>query len=117
MVLDGSGSTPWVENAEGYGVGEWLDLDLGATRTVTRLEIANGYGKDARYRENGRVRSLTLRFSGGESRTVALADRASLQRIDLGSVRTSSIRLIINSVYEGSRWPDTAVGDVRVIGY
>lgn len=117
MVLDGTGNTSWVENAAGYGIGEWIELQLGASRQITHLKIRNGYDKDSRYRENGRVRSFTLTFSSGETRTFSLADHPALQTFAVGPIPTSFVRLTINSVYEGSRWEDTALGDVVVIGY
>lgn len=117
MAIDGIGATPWVENAPGPGIGEWIELDLGSPRTVTRLEVSNGYDKDVRYGENGRVRAVTLRFSGGETRTFPVEDRPGVQSLSVGSVRTSMIRLVIDATYPGSRWEDTALGEVRVFGY
>jgi hypothetical protein len=117
MAIDGAGGTAWVENASGYGVGEWIELHFGAPRRVTALEFRNGYNKGARFQENGRLRSLTATFSTGETRTFSLADHPSAQRVTFAGISAQSVRLTINSVYEGSRWEDTALGDVRVIGY
>ncbi|HEU4882871.1 MAG TPA: discoidin domain-containing protein [Longimicrobium sp.] len=119
MLMDGDGSTPWVENAPGYGVGEWVELQLGVVRTVTHLQLRNGYNKGARFRENGRIRSITATFSTGDTRTFFLRDDASEQTITFEPlpIPTSFIRLTINSVYEGTRWEDTALGDVAVLGY
>lgn len=117
MVLDGDGATPWVEGVPGYGIGEWIELELGRTRRVTRIEIFNGYDKGARFRENGRVRTLTAHFSNGETRTLGLSDRAGPQTFGVGDIPASSVRLVIGSIYPGSRWEDTALGDVSVVGY
>jgi hypothetical protein len=119
MLLDGDGSTPWVENAPGYGVGEWVELRFGVVRNVSHLRLRNGYNKGARFRENGRIRSITATFSSGETRTFSLRDDTSEQTIAFEPfpIPTSFIRLTINSVYEGSRWDDTALGDVAVLGY
>lgn len=119
MLLDGDGSTPWVEDAPGYGIGEWVELELGQTRNIVQLRFRNGYDKGARFGENGRVRSITATFSSGEAHTFSLADHASEQTISFDPLPApaSSIRLTINSVYEGSRWDDTALGDVVAIGY
>jgi hypothetical protein len=117
MALDGSGGTAWVEAAPGQGIGEWIELRLGSIRQVTSLEISNGYNKGARYQENGRIRSVTAHFSGGETRSFTLADHPGPQSVEVGDVRASSVRLVINTTYAGTRWEDTALGDVRVIGF
>ena len=117
MTLDGSGGTAWVEAAPGQGIGEWIELRLGSIRQVRSLEISNGYNKGARYQENGRIRSVTAHFSGGETRTFTLEDHPGPQSVEVGDVRTSTVRLVINTTYAGTRWEDTALGDIRVIGF
>ena len=113
-VTDGSWSTVWVEGAAGDGVGEWIEIGLGRSVTVSKLGVVNGYGKGVRYLENGRVRDAVLEFSDGSTQGIHLADNNEMQYFDLRPVSTSTMRLTIRSVYPGTRWDDTAVGELRL---
>lgn len=113
-VLDGRWSTVWVEDAPGSGTGEWIEISLGQTRTIARIGVVNGYGKGPRYRENGRVRTAILTFSDGSIQQISLRDESDLQYISVQPVATSFVRLTIQSAYPGSRWDDTAIGEIRL---
>ena len=61
-LLDGDLATAWNEGADGTGVGEWVRFEFDGVIPLTRIEIANGYQKDAeRFSGNVRVKSLELR--------------------------------------------------------
>jgi hypothetical protein len=115
-VLDNDASTVWVEGAEGYGLGEWIQLDLRAPALITRLQIANGYDRGPRFYENARVERALLAFSDGTIQAVAFNDERGMQDIPISPVRTTFVRLTIQSTYSGTRWQDTAVGELRLWG-
>jgi hypothetical protein len=115
-VLDADESTVWVEGAEGDGIGEWIELELPAASRISRIDVANGYDRGVRFSQNGRVRQALLTFSDGSSQRIDLLDRRGIQTFTLSPVRTNSVRVTIRSVYPGTRWSDTAIGEIRVWG-
>jgi F5/8 type C domain len=116
MAVDGRWSTVWVEGSDGDGSGDWIELELEASVTVHRIGVVNGYGKGPRFLENGRVRDATITFTTGSWQTIRLADNNDLQYFDIAPTTTQSVRLTIASVYPGTRWSDTAIGEIRVWG-
>jgi hypothetical protein len=71
---------------------------------------------------NNRVRSATLLFSDDTQLSVTLADRRGLQTVSVSShfgtaKRTTSVKVIINSVFPGSRYDDTVLAEIEVWGY
>ncbi len=67
LAIDGSTSTFWLSLARD---GEWWQLDLGAVRELSRLEIVNGGSRAATYR---------IGFSEDGTTFSSLADMASVQ--------------------------------------
>jgi hypothetical protein len=115
-AMDGSWSTVWVEGAAGEGVGEWIEIRLGSPVTVWKIGVVNGYGKGPRYRENARIRDAELQFSDGSTQLIHLADSNDLQYFDVRPTTTTGLQLTILSVYPGTRWDDTALGELRLWG-
>ena len=111
-VLSDDPTTKWVPlKGSSNGIGEWIQINASDAQHVNGVEILNGYHKNAEtWGNNNRVKSCTLSFSDGQSKTVTLDDSMGLIKIDLDSpVSTTYIRLTINSVYHGAKWNDTAV--------
>lgn len=114
-AMDGTTETAWVEGASGSGVGESLTLDFGETCTVNTIQIWAGYQKgETLYEKNGRPERVRLTFSDGSTREAVLSDTYGMQSIDLGDVRTASIKITILSVYPGSTYSDTAISEIRL---
>ena len=104
----------WVEGVIGDGIGQWLHFDLDYPQFFSKVIIRNGYQRtDKAFRENGRVRELRLTWPDGQ-KTVLLKDVKGAQSILLkkGGLRTPWIRLEIVSVYQGSKYRDTAISSV-----
>lgn len=111
-VLSDDPTTKWVPlKGSSNGIGEWIQINASDAQHVNGIEILNGYHKNAEtWGNNNRVKSCTLSFSDGQSKTVTLDDSMGLIKIDLDSpVNTTYIRLTINSIYHGAKWNDTAV--------
>lgn len=118
-VLDGDFSTVWSEGVTGYGHGEWIKLNFAHVQTVNTIKIVNGLvnGNNGYYKNN-RVESLILEFSDGSTQTVYLQDNnTSYQTIQISPVDTTYVKCIINSVYPGSKYNDTCIADIRLLGY
>lgn len=117
-VLDGRSNTAWSEGAPGWGLGQWIHLEFTDWVEMTGISIINGYAKAGVYAKNGRVMDATLIFSDGSSQTMRLSDTSQEQWVTLSRpVRTDSVRLVIDSVYPGTKWQDTCISEIRVFGY
>ena len=117
QMIDGRLDTAWVEGKSGNGEGEWVLVDFGSSRHISALEIYNGYHKNADlFRKNNRIRDLEIVFSDGRSQIATLADRAGPQTINVGAdINAEWVQIKIRSVYEGTRYRDTAITELRII--
>jgi len=114
-LLDSDLATPWLEGAEGVGLGEWVKFEFAQPLELDRLEIANGYQKDdGRFAGNPRVRLMRVEYSSGAAQIVQLFDVKDIQTIEPTSEAVQWIRLVILSVYPGGEWEDTALSEVRI---
>ncbi len=100
--------TCWCENSSGYGVGEWIKLELPYTQRVNGLELINGYaGTEKQYNYNSKISEVLIEFSNGQSLTVDLnvfdvSQRKSIQFINFSqSVETSYVKITIKDVVKG----------------
>ena len=116
MMLDTDLKTAWVEGKGGHGEGESLVVELNGRRTVTAIQVMNGYHKNERlFLANSRVREAELQFSNGESRRVSLNDAPGVQTLEVGRQQADWVRFTIRSVYPGVKYKDTAVTEFRVV--
>lgn len=118
-VLDGDFSTVWSEVVSGYGNGEWIILDFDNIYTVKKIKIVNGLvNKKNGYYNNNRPKSLTLQFSDGSSQKINLEDNnTGYQVVNINAVETSYVKFVIDSVYYGTKYDDTCIADIEILGY
>ena len=118
-VLDGDFSTVWSEGVSGYGNGEWIILDFDNIYTVKKIKIVNGLvNKKNGYYNNNRPKSLTLQFSDGSSQKINLEDNnTGYQVVNINAVETSYVKFVIDSVYYGTKYYDTCIADIEILGY
>ncbi|MDC0657194.1 caspase family protein [Leisingera sp. SS27] len=115
MLSDGSARTAWVEGRADDGEGEVLRFAFDAPQQVSRVLVANGYGKSRDiFLKNGRVRSLIVETSAGVRQEVVLEDRDGLQELRLPPLgEVTWITLTLSGVYYGTRYRDTAISEVQ----
>lgn len=117
-VMDGKQSTVWCEGDEsGSGLGSTLTLELGSEQEITGLKIWNGnwYSQDFWTRHN-RINNLEIAFSDGSKESFSLKNERVAETIVFsGEKRTSSLRLRIRSVHQGSTFDDTVISELRVL--
>jgi hypothetical protein len=113
-VLDQSLATAWVEGVDGSGIGEWVRCDFGREVKLNRIIITPGYFKTPElWKLNNRLAAATFYFSDGSSRRFTFPDRMVEQRLDVGGIRTSWVRMEINDIYSGSADPqDTPISSL-----
>lgn len=117
-LSDGDWNTAWVEGSSGSGAGQSVTISRasGGKATVSCLELVAGYGKSTDiYYKNARPKQVSLIADSGEAvAQVTLADSYRVvQSISFPAVSTSSITLRIDSVYEGNKYDDCAISEMR----
>lgn len=115
-VKDGKASTPWFEGESGNGVGSWIEVDLGGSHNVTRLSVLAGdWSSGGSWSKANRPKEVQIQWSDGSTDTWSLADELRPQVFVPSSPKaTTSIRLKVNQLYNGSAFPDTAISEILV---
>src|SRR5262249_3715590 len=110
-LFSNSNAETWAEGKRGSGIGEWITIAFKQRRLVKAVIIRNGYQKNQDiFSKNGRVRQFRLVFSQGEMRTLAIEDAMELQTIPLEpAVPAYWVQFIIDEIYPGSAYEDTAI--------
>jgi hypothetical protein len=101
----------WVEGVPGQGIGEWVTIDFKELRSVKAVILRNGYQKRPDlFAKNSRVRKFKIVTSTGETRDIDLKDTMDLQTIPIDPpVTTTWIKFVVDDVYPGASYTDTAV--------
>lgn len=121
-AIDGAYETAWVEGAEGPGLDEWIELSFPGPFELRAVALDVGFDKSADlFAKNNRVKRVTLVFDSGERTTVDLEDTRGLQHVALvrapgPNVETTSVRVIIDQVYPGTKYDDTCLAEIQVWG-
>ena len=114
------GLTAWSEGVKGHGVGESLTLTVDKPLPLDKIKIFPGYGKsDELFKANGRPSELKITFNGEHSFSAKLKDRNRMQiiRVPEGYRKpVKTVELKIAKVYPGSKYSDTCISHVRLIG-
>ncbi|HAP44595.1 MAG: hypothetical protein A2087_00355 [Spirochaetes bacterium GWD1_61_31] len=112
-VFDGKADTGWFEAVAGPGLGQWLEVGFAEPLRADRLTISPGW-LDARYwRQNNRIRTVSISVDGGTSMTFQLTDTMASQTITLPRVLTGRTwRFRIDAVYPNTRWDDTTITEL-----
>lgn len=117
FAADGDFTSAWIEGAKGNGVDEWLLFEAETPQTVSGLSISNGLVKTAQYfDQNNRVKKVKIEFSDGTSIEKELKDGyedEKLEKITFDApVTTTSVKLTILEVYDGTKYDDTCISEV-----
>jgi hypothetical protein len=97
-----------------------LLLSFNRSYEVTAVEIANGYqrtgGDVDLFLANSRVKAVRLEFSDGSSQSAKLPpDRRGFTALQLRPVRSTSVKILIESIHAGAKWNDVGISEVRVL--
>jgi hypothetical protein len=117
-LVDGKQSNVWCEGDEnGSGLGTTITLELGSEQEVSGLRIWNGnwYSQDFWVRHN-RVQNLEVAFSDGSKESFSLKNERVPETLQFSAPkRTSSLRLRVRSVYQGTTFDDTVISELRIL--
>lgn len=116
MMSDGRLRTAWIEGRPDDGIGEILRFSFGGPVDISRILVANGYGKSWDiFTKNSRVRSLEVMASNGFRASVQLQDKSEAQVLQLPALgEVSWITLTITGIYPGTRYRDTAISEIQL---
>lgn len=121
-LLDDDPNTNWCEGASGFGIGEYVLFEFEDTYELRSVRIRGGNRASERlFYANGRPKDVTLTYSDGTSESFQLRDEMKSQLLAMAApVMTSSLKITIDSVYEGSYQgsdKDTVISDVMLEVY
>ena len=121
-LIDRNKSTPWVEGVSGYGINEFVNVDLLSVQDIAGITILNGYNLTKsdffgdRWKRNSRLKQLEIIFNNEITKTLHLEDRKGFQHFYFNPVPSREIRLIIKDVYHGDEMDNTAISEIGLIG-
>lgn len=115
-VVDGKMDTAWTEGVNGYGIGEYITIQLDAECYVSGIDIWAGYHKTTKlYNNNARPHMVEISSSDGVICKGNLNDVMQKQTISFGSeVKTDTITIKILSVYPGKVYQDTVITEIEL---
>ncbi len=145
LTQDNDPTTAWVEGKDDDGKGEWIELDQGQSEVFYGIRIFNGYGSDKdTWQKNNRVKKAKITFEKNLAVPPAeeeINDEAFIQHTEIlnfedtfgyqdiyftqpvarGGDPSSDggaafISLEILETYAGSKFNDTAISEVRLLG-
>ncbi len=113
-LIDGKRETNWTEGVDGNGIGEYVHFEFQKEQTITGFRICSGnHSSDSYYTKNARPEEIKLTFEDGSSEEFTLLDAKEELTFQLSeAVTTKTVRLSIQSVYEGSSWEDTVISEI-----
>jgi hypothetical protein len=118
-AFDGLLSTSWAEDKPGPGEGEWIEIDLGEDRQISRVSIwAGAFASEEEWGGRGRISEGTLTAMDSAGEVVAnlefeMGDRFARKDVSLdGPVTVRKLRIKIDSVHEGSIFADTHIAEI-----
>lgn len=140
VIFDDDVRTAWVEGAEGYGVGQYIEFFFPqASPQATACYIVNGYNKNERtWKNNSRVKSFNIYENDELIASVNLQDIRDEQTFKFPfpipryhdekrmisrpvewteeEVLGSVIKFMITDVYKGDKYDDTAISELYFDG-
>lgn len=113
-LIDGKKETNWTEGVNGNGIGEYVQFEFLQEQIITGFRICSGnHSSDSYYEKNARPSEIKLTFEDGSSEIFKVLDIKEELTFQLSEpVTAKTVRLTIQSVYEGSSWEDTVISEI-----
>ncbi len=114
---DGILDSMWCEgNKTGDGTNEWLEFDLGAPTSISKLVLRNGNAYSFGYfMKSNRATAATLTFADGSTEAVTLKDSISEQTIAFAPRTSSKVRVTFTGVKKGSEFNDLCMSEAYLL--
>jgi hypothetical protein len=102
----------WVENADGYGIGEYVIVDPAyAGRGIVFLNGFIAPWDPELYYSNSRVKRIKVEYNNIEE-TIEIEDTPTPQLITFRQDPNTAIKITILDIYPGSLYTDTAISNI-----
>ena len=113
-AADGKVASVWTEGDEaGSGMGHFVEFSFEKEVELNQLRIWNGsWASYDLWNRQNRVKEMELTFSDGSKQKFTLADEMKAETVDIKPVKTSSVRITIKSVHNGTTFTDTPISEV-----
>lgn len=113
-LADGVTDSMWCEgNKEGDGTGEWIEVEFGGSRNVSKVSLVNGVGGHlGAWMKSNRATKATLTFSDGSKHPIELKNSFTAQTISFPSKMTSKVRITVDEVYKGKEYNDMCFSEM-----
>lgn len=117
-AFDSDMTTCWSEGVDGYGVGETITVYFDDVYEISEISLWNGLctSEDLFYK-NSRLHNITVVLSNGNSYNFEYSDGWDNRNNSFSfekSIETSSLTIIIQSVYEGNKYKDTCISEICI---
>ncbi|MFK7930067.1 MAG: discoidin domain-containing protein [Myxococcota bacterium] len=113
-VADGVTDSMWCEGSkDGDGTGEWVEVEFGTSRSVSKVSLVNGVGGNlGAWMKSNRATKATLTFSDGSTQSIDVKNSFTNQSISFPSKTTSKVRLTVDEVYKGKEYNDLCISEM-----
>ena len=106
--------TPWIEGAQGYGIGESFIIENTWGTVYKTLLLMNGfisYEKPYLYKQNGRIKKIKVTgLNSGKEKVLDILDTPHPQSVDISFItEPEDVRVTIEDVYPGTKYEDTCI--------
>ena len=101
---------PWVEGAEGNGIGEWLSRYVSSNSNIYISIGFVDYNRPYLYSQNSRPKKIALYLDNEFIKYIELKDTPNFQKIEIPKDKKGVAKFVIEDVYKGSKFPnDTCI--------
>ncbi len=117
-LVDGISDSMWCEgNKKSDGTGEWVEVRLGRSATLTGLKVRNGAGFSADlYKQVNRAATVTASFGDGGSETLSVKDVPFEQTVSFGSAHTTDrVKLSFTDAKKGTDYDDLCISELTPV--
>jgi hypothetical protein len=123
LAFDGRGDTAWAVRMPRRG--DYLEGCFARAQTVQTVDVVTGYDRvrDADrdlFLLNDHLREFDVELRNAEvvvaREEVSAAVTTRVQHVAFDRVTATCIRVVVGSVWRGSRWDDLALSEVRAAG-
>lgn len=120
-AFDGDPDTAWGEGVEGHAPGSWLEAAFEGEVNFDSVDIATGFDQISPeigdlFFANDHAKLLVVTIDSVEVARRAIARDERSVVIDLASHSGRAIRFSFDEVWEGDRWSDLHISEVRITG-
>jgi hypothetical protein len=112
-VQDGLADSAWCEGDDGDGVGQWIQADFGASRSVSKLQWINGNAMSfPLFMKGNRATDVTLTFSDGSTEKLsAVKSSIRLTEVTFPAHTTSSVKISFDGISKGKEFNDLCLSE------